>query len=101
MERSGAEREERDKRGPRSSGGPTSRLGRPVNEKNEGTSGHPLEWLGKHFWFLQCQPSVTDHEFSKFVQEAHGLLSLGWGEPLSKIQNLTSNIRVVVTHPLQ
>lgn len=42
VERSGDESEERDKRGPRSSGGPTSGLGCSVNEQKEKTSRHSL-----------------------------------------------------------
>ena len=37
VERSGPESEERDRRGPRSSGGPTSRLVRSVNERKRGS----------------------------------------------------------------
>lgn len=52
VERSGAESEESDKRGPRSSVGPTSRLGRSVNEQKGLIRSHSLWWLGEHLWFL-------------------------------------------------
>jgi hypothetical protein len=52
VERSGPESEERDRRGPRSSADPTSRLERSVSEQRYVVNGHPLRWLGEHFWFL-------------------------------------------------
>ena len=52
VERSGPESEERDRRGPTSSAGPISRLGRSVNKRKEVARGYLLWRLGKHFRFL-------------------------------------------------
>lgn len=85
VERSGPESEESDRRGATNSAGPITRLGRSVNEQREVAGSYPLRWLREHSRFLQRQSGITDHKFLELVQEIHRLLSLGWGESLSKI----------------